>query len=129
MKDLKLTIRINKPVTEVFEFTTNPLNTARWIDSVVKEISDTYPPHIGTIYQNWDETGKMNEYKVTQFELPKVFQLDATNQDYKVRYTYTSTSENETELEYYEWCEFEQLDTPFTQEILIKLKDVMEARA
>jgi uncharacterized protein YndB with AHSA1/START domain len=126
MKDLKLTVKINKPVDEVFAFTTNPANTPRWIESVVREVAESYPPHIGTIYQNWDAAGKMNEYSVVQFEPPRVFQLDATHQDYKVKYTYTPISENETELEYYEWSESDQLHAPFMQEILDNLKAVLE---
>lgn len=127
MKDLRLTVRINKPIAEVFEFTTNPANTAKWIDSVEGEKADSYPPEIGTIYQNWDDSGKINEYKVTQYEPSKVFQLDAIHQDYKARYTYTPISDTETELEYYEWSEADQLHAPFMQEILDKLKEVMEA--
>lgn len=127
MKDLKLTVRINKSVEEVFEFTTNPDNTAKWIESVEGEKSDAFPPHIGTLYENWDASGKTTQYVVTRYEPPQVFQLDATQQDYKVRYTYTPISENETELEYYEWSEFDKLHAPFEQEILDNLKLVMEA--
>lgn len=126
MKDLRLTVKISKPIKNVFEFTTNPANTAKWIDSVEGERADSYPPKIGTIYQNWDAAGNVNEYKVTQYEPLSVFQLDATHQDYKVRYTYTPISDSETELEYYEWSESDQLHAPFMQEILDKLKDVME---
>lgn len=126
MKDLRLTVCINKSAQEVFDFTTNPDNTPKWIDSVVKEVAEKYPPDIGTMYQNWDAEGNANTYKVTRFEPPSVFQLDATHQDYKVRYTYTTLSENETELEYYEWSESGQLHAPFMQEILDKLKMVME---
>lgn len=126
MKDLRLTVRINKSIEKVFEFTTNPNNTPQWIDSIVKEISEKYPPEIGTIYRNWDTSENMNEYKVSQYEPPKVFQLDATHQDYKVRYTYTKISENETELEYYEWSELGKLHAPFMQEVLDKLKTVLE---
>lgn len=126
MKDLKLTVRIQKPIHEVFEFTTNPHNTATWIDSVEGERSDVFPPSIGTKYENWDASGKINQYVVTRYEPPTVFQLDATHQDYKVRYTYTPISEHETELEYYEWSESGELHAPFMQEILEKLKEVME---
>ncbi|HEX8591301.1 MAG TPA: SRPBCC family protein [Candidatus Paceibacterota bacterium] len=126
MKDLRLTVRINKPVQEVFDFTTNPKNTPRWIDSIVKEVSGEYPPTLGTVYQNWNAAQEVNEYRVTRYEPPQVFQLDATHQDYKVRYTYTPISESETELEYYEWSESDQLHAPFMQEILDKLKSVME---
>jgi uncharacterized protein YndB with AHSA1/START domain len=126
MKDLKLTVKINKPVGEVFEFTTNPNNTSKWINSVEGEKSDAFPPKVGTKYENWDSSGKVNQYVVAKYEPLKVFQLDAIHQDYKVRYIYTPISENETELEYYEWSELEQLHTPFKQEILDTLKEVME---
>ena len=126
MKDLKLTVKINKPAKEVFEFTTNPNNTPLWIDSIVKETADRDTPHIGTIYRNYNSEEKMNEYRVTRFEPYLIFQLDATHQDYKMRYTYTSISSTETELEYYEWSESGQLHSTFMQEILDKLKTVLE---
>ena len=127
MKDLRLAVKINRPIEEVFEFTTNPKNTPRWIDSIVKEEADENPPTHGTAYRNWDKKGQMNLYAVTRYEPPRVFQLDAIHQDYKVRYTYTPISENETELEYYEWSESGKLHAPFMQEILDKLKKVMES--
>ncbi|MGE5540772.1 MAG: hypothetical protein ACM3TU_00590 [Bacillota bacterium] len=127
MKDLKLTVRINKPVTNVFAFTTNPANTPRWIDSIEKEEASDASIKIGTEFRNWDRENHINEYVVTRYEPPYVFQLDATHQDYKVRYTYRALSEQETELEYYEWSESGQLHAPFMQEILDKLKEVMES--
>lgn len=126
MKDLRLTVKINKPVGDVFEFTTNPKNTPRWIDSIVKEEADKDPLTLGANLRNWDKQNHMNDYMVTRYEPPLVFQLDALHQDYKVRYTYTAISETETELEYYEWSESGQLHAPFMQEILDKLKAVME---
>ena len=129
MKDLKLTVKINRPIDEVFGFTTNPDNTPKWIDSVVGEKAEIFPPQIGTKYQNWDESGNISEYVVTKYEPTKVFQLDAAHQDYKVRYTYTPISDDETELEYYEWSESDRLHAPFMQEILDKLKLVMESNS
>lgn len=126
MKDLKLVVRINKSAQEVFDFTTNPANTPFWIESIVKEEADSNPIQIGTMYRNWDAEGNMNEYKVTRYELGSVFQLDATHQDYKVKYTYTPISDNESELEYYEWSESGHLHSPSMQEIMQKLKEVME---
>ena len=126
MKDVRLTVRIKKPIEEVFEFTTNPANTPKWIDSIVKEEAEQFPPEIGTVYKNWDAEGNMNEYKVAQYDLPKVFELTATHADYNVRYTYTPISDDETELEYYEWSDSDELHAPFMQEILDHLKEVME---
>ena len=37
MKSNKLTIKIKKPVQEVFLFTTDPKNTPLWVDDCVKE--------------------------------------------------------------------------------------------
>jgi uncharacterized protein YndB with AHSA1/START domain len=126
MKELKLKVVINKSIADVFEFTTNPDNTHKWIKSVTKEVSTEYPPKIGATYQNFDSKGTMNEYIVTQFIENRLFQLDATHDDYKVRYTYTPVSESETELEYFEWSEDGKLHAPFMQEILDYLKEVME---
>lgn len=126
MKDVRLTVRIHKPIKEVFEFTTNPNNTPLWIGSIVKEETDSNPVIIGATYKNWNESGEMNEYRVTRYEPPAIFQLDAVHQDYKVKYTYTEISENETELEYYEWSESGQLHSPSMQEILDNLKRVLE---
>ncbi|MEI7563640.1 MAG: hypothetical protein WCJ39_08670 [bacterium] len=52
MKENKLTIIINKPINEVFEFSTNPKNTHLWVDSIKEEITNEYPPKMGTIYKN-----------------------------------------------------------------------------
>ncbi|MCK4635383.1 MAG: hypothetical protein KAT04_05335 [Methylococcales bacterium] len=52
MKKNKITIIIDKPIEEVFEFTTNPKNTHLWISSIEEEIVDEYPPKIGTQYKN-----------------------------------------------------------------------------
>jgi uncharacterized protein YndB with AHSA1/START domain len=128
MKDLKLTVTISRNIQDVFEFTTNPINTPKWIESLLEETADIYPPVLGTVYKNKDKSGSVNEYIVTQYDTPNVFQLDAVHQDYKVRYTYRLKSENETELEYYEWSELGQLHSPFIQEILDNLKVVMESR-
>ena len=46
MKENKITVIINKPIGEVFEFTTNPKNTHLWIPSIEEEIAEEYPPKI-----------------------------------------------------------------------------------
>jgi hypothetical protein len=126
MKDLRLRIKVNKPIEAVFEFVINPNNTPRWIDSIVYEEADSDPVTHGTTFRNQDSKGQINVYTVTRYEPPRVFQLDALHQDYKLRYTFTPISENETELEYYEWSESGQLHAPFMQKIIDKLKEVME---
>ena len=127
MKTHKLTIRIKKPVSEVFDFTINPQNTPRWIDFIVEETIDGKEIKLGTRYTNRDKDGKVNLYELTQFENDKVFELKSVPPYYTVKYTYTPISDNETELEYFEWMDSGELSTPFPMSAMEKLKDILEA--
>jgi hypothetical protein len=126
MKNKKLNIVINKPVSEVFEFTTNPANTPKWIDGILVEETNEMPPKLGTIYKNKGQSGNWNEYKMNEFLQDRTFTLSRLNGDYHVRYTFTPISNNSCEFEYYEWVDSGELDDTFTQEVLEKLKYVME---
>ncbi|MBP7831594.1 MAG: hypothetical protein KA028_01080 [Candidatus Pacebacteria bacterium] len=125
MKENKISVRILKPISEVFDFTINPNNTPKWIDFIVEEIA-TSPIQIGTSYVNTSVQGEKNEYVVSAFEINKIFELKSVNADLSVRYTYTEISPEETELEYFEWVENGELAAPFSQHELNKLKEVME---
>ena len=126
MTDQKFIIQINKPIHEVFAFITNPTHTPEWIHGIAKEETSDNLIQVGSIIRNWDEEGKMNEYKVTAYDKPNLFQLESTIQDYKLRYTCTSISHTQTAFEYYEWSESGQLHSSSMQEILEELKVVME---
>ncbi len=126
MKDKKLSIVINKPVSEVFDFTTNPANTSKWIDGIVVEETNEMPPKLGTIYRNKGESGNWNEYEMTEFEKDKTFTLTRLNGNYHVRYTFKSVDDNSCNFEYYEWVDEGELDDTFSQEVLEKLKSIME---
>lgn len=52
MKHKKLTITIDKPSSEVFEFTADPKNTPKWIDGIIIEETNETLPKLGTIYRN-----------------------------------------------------------------------------
>ena len=123
MKENKIVITINKPVSEVFEFTINPKNTPLWISDIVEELSDDYPPKINTIYKNHRSSGNWNYYKVIELENNKIFTLKSSDNNYFVRYTYKKIDETTTELEYFESGVIEK---PFTLDVLKKLKDVIE---
>ena len=128
MKRNKITIVINKSIEVVFEFTTNPKNTHLWIPSIEEEISDKYPPKVGTQYKNRGKGHKWDFYKVVQFTKNKLFFLSDIDGNYFVKYTYRKITDNQTEMEYLEWVENGDLDNPFTEDILQNLKSVLESK-
>ena len=126
MKDKRLSILINRPVSEVFEFTVNPVNTSKWIDGIVVEETNETPPKLGTIYRNKTQDGTWNEYEMTEFETDKTFTLTRLNGNYHVRYIFKPTSNGSCDFEYYEWVDDGELDDVFSQEVLEKLKSILE---
>ncbi len=125
MKKNKITIIVDKPIEEVFEFTTNPQNTHLWVPSISEEVAEEYPPKINSRYKNRGDDNNWDEYKVVDFQKNKVFILSDLAENYHVRYTYRKLG-NKTEMEYYEWMTKGELDSPFTMSILKNLKKVME---
>ena len=126
MKDKKLTIEIGRSVSEVFNFTLNPDNTPKWIDGIVAEETNEYPAKLGTIYKNKGKGGNWNEYEMTGFEKDKMFELTRLNGNYHVRYTFEPTDNGRCNFEYYEWVDEGELDNTVSQEVLQKLKEVVE---
>lgn len=126
MKDCKLTIKINKSVSKVFEFTTDPTKTPLWVSSIVHEETNENPVKLGTIYKNKNTEGVWQEYEVTEFVKDKMFTFSSKSSTYHVRYTFTPIDENSCELEYYEWVDEGKLDDPFTMDNMEKLKEVIE---
>ena len=127
MEQNKLTIKINKPVAEVFEFTTNPKNTPKWIEWMHTEEANEWPVKLGSTYRNKSsEDGEWDNYVVSLYEPNKFFELTSKDGAYQVKYTYTSLSETETELEYFEWMNDGELGNPFPQSAMEKLKELME---
>ena len=125
MNENKIKVQINKPVAEVFEFSTNPRNTSKWFGSIAEEETSEWPIKLGTIYRNRGETGDWNECVVSQLKENEVFELSSKKTSYHVRYTYTDLGDK-TELEYHEWMGEGELDGAVRQETLDKLKEIME---
>ena len=127
MQENKITIIINKPIEEIFQFTTNPKNTHLWISLIEKEIADEYPPKINTQYKNRGKESDWDFYKVIEFQENKIFTLTDLDENYSVKYTYRKLNDKQTEMEYFEWMKDGELSNPFTKDILLKLKSVIES--
>jgi uncharacterized protein YndB with AHSA1/START domain len=125
----KLTIKINKPAHDVFEFVTDPANTPKWINFINKEETNEWPVKLGTIYKNQDNSGVWRDLEMTEFEKDKMFVMTNRATGYQVRYSLEVIDDNSTELEYYEWQDNGELDDPFTMEPLQKLKSILEQPA
>jgi len=97
-----------------------------WVDSIVKEETNESPTKLGTVYRNVNRAGQWSEYKIVVFNQDKMFEMQLNDNNYHVKYTLTPIDKNSCGLEYLEWVETGDLAEPFTQEILEKLKTVIE---
>ena len=52
MKEMKLTVQINRPIAEVFAFAVDPQNTPKWVESIVVEKTNEWPVIVGSIYRS-----------------------------------------------------------------------------
>ena len=121
-----ISIIINSPVAQVFQFTTNPQKTPLWIEHITFEETNEWPVKLGTQYKNVNKEGEWATYEVVEFQRNTLFQLKQKNDFYSVRYDYTVLSSNKTKLIYSEWVEEGVLTRPFTISILEKLKRIIE---
>jgi len=127
MKEITLKIKVNKPVSEVFEFTLDPKNTPRWIDSIELEEVSNWPAGVGTEYRNKGKDGHWSTYTLVEIKPGKTFVLSKDDNNYKVQYKFIPIDESSCEFEYHEWVEHGELDDPFEQENLKQLKEVLES--
>lgn len=126
MKENRLSIQIKRPLAEVFEFSTNPKNTHLWFTSISEEKTNEWPIKKGTIYKSRQGDGDWNGYLVTDFELNKFFELSSVHDVYKVRYEYKQLGEYLTEMAYTESVNEGELSNLTSQDVLIKLKNILE---
>lgn len=125
MKENKLTIFINKPVSEVFEYSLESNNVPKWITSIKEEIPSERPVRVGTQLKNIGvNSSTWNYYEVTEFEQDKTFSLKMLNGDCFVKYTCTA-KDGGTEFEYLEWANGE-LEELMEMSALELLKELIE---
>ena len=126
MNENEISIKIKRPISEVFEFTINPKNTHLWIENVQKEETNEWPIKVGSRYRNTGNDGVWDEYEVIDLKQNELFELKMVNGTYHVRYTYKPIDTNNTEITYFEWDE-NGINSPFQQMALAKLKDILES--
>jgi len=125
MKENKLVVRINKPLSVVFQFCITPPNSTKWIPGVVKEETSSWSIKKGTIYFLTNEKSEISKVIVVNIVENKYIEW-VTNSNYHCSYSLKTVNANTTELLYCEWVNKGEIDGPFTQEILDKLKEVIE---
>ena len=126
MKENKLTIFINKPVSEVFAYSLESNNVPKQITSIKEELPSERPVKVGTKLKNIGiNSSTWNYYEVNDFEQNKTFTLKRLNGDYFVKYTCTS-KDNRTEFEYLEWATNGDLDDLMEMSALELLKKLIE---
>ena len=123
MSENKLTVIINKPITDVFAFSVTPPKAKFWVPGIVDEKTNEWPAKVGTIYTEYKEDNTSFNIIVTDYKENEYIEWQAEDGNYHVRYTFTSVEENTTELMYVETGD---VTDPFTQDVLSKLKSVIE---
>ncbi|HEX7041797.1 MAG TPA: DUF3284 domain-containing protein [Patescibacteria group bacterium] len=123
MNDNRLKIIINKPLAEVFEFCVTPPHAKLWVPNIINETTNQWPAKIGTVYTEYKNDNTSFNIIVTDYKENEYIEWKTEDGKYHVRYTFTPVNQNATQLEYVENGEVTE---PFTQEILEKLKQVIE---
>jgi len=123
MKTNTLTITINKPLSEVFQFCITPPKAKLWIQDISNETTNEYPIKIGTIYTEFKTNNTFFKLIVADFKKNNYIVWKTENGNYQVKYLFVTVDENATKLTYIESGE---IDIPFTQATLKKLKKVIE---
>jgi len=120
-----LTIQINKPVDEVFTFTITPPNSTLWIPGITIEETNDKKIAPGTIYTLGDDNST-SSIIVSQIKQNEFVEWVTEDGKFHCRYTFNIVDPSTTKLTYYEWVEEGNLKSPFTQDVLEKLKSALE---
>ena len=124
MQPNKLAVTINKPLVEVFAFCITPPKAKLWIPGIINETTNEWPVKIGTVYTEYKNDISFRII-VTDYKENEYIEWKKEDDTYHIRYTFTTINPTTTKLEY---IETGNVSKPFTQEILDKLKEVIEKR-
>lgn len=126
MKENNLSIQINKPVAKVFLFCITPPNTTHWIPSVISEKTNEWPITIGTVYQLQNEKGQVSNMIVASLKENQTIEWVSENKNYHCCYVLKPVNNDSTMFEYFESVDRGNIETPFNQKVLEKLKQEIE---
>lgn len=119
----KLIITINKPLAEVFAACITPPKAKLWVPGIINEITNEWPVKVGTVYTEYKNDNTSFHIIVTEYKENEYIEWKTEDGNYHVRYTFTLIDPNTTQLDY---VEIGDVTEPFTQEVLEKLKQVIE---
>jgi uncharacterized protein YndB with AHSA1/START domain len=120
----KLTVVINKPIEEVFAFCITPPKAKLWVPGNINETTNEWPAKVGTVYTEYKSDNTSFNIIVTDYKQNEYIEWKTEDGNYHVRYTFTFIDNNSTMLEYVETGDVSE---PFSQEVLEKLKQVIES--
>jgi hypothetical protein len=133
MKTNCIEIEVACTVPELFEFTTTPVNTSKWIPSVEREWVEEDIIQVGTIYHQIVISHPFDRgvrYKVVEMERNHLFALQRVGSDYVCRYTYVSSVDGKgARLVYTEWMlSGDDLEDPMDAQPFQTLKWILEQK-
>lgn len=123
MKSNTLIITINKPIADVFAFCITPPKAKLWIESIVNETTNEWPAKVGTVYTEHKADGTSFNIIVEDYKENEFIEWKTEDGKYHVRYMFVPLDKDRTQLTYVETGD---VDEPFTQDVLEKLKQVIE---
>jgi len=122
MKTNEIRVVINRPQSEVFEYTLEPKNTKYWVEGSIEMKTDTDQIGIGTKYSNEHITREVVDY-----DRDKFLELQDVVGEYVCSYSFRKIDEQNTELIFFESHEDgSELEYPIEAECFEKLKQLLE---
>lgn len=122
----KLTVIISKPIAEVFAFSITPPKAKLWVPGIINETTSEWPAKVGTVYTEYKSNNTSFNIIVADYKENDYIEWMTEDGNYHVRYIFTPIDQNATQLDYVETGDVTE---PFTQEVLEKLKQVIENSA